>query len=64
MPNPSTPLSIKLTVRDIHGREAVYAGTWQVVESEPGARGLLLQTGLTNHDLDGVRGEVEVRIGV
>jgi hypothetical protein len=58
------PLEVKLTVRDILGRESVYAGTWAVVESEPGAKGLTLQTGMTNHDLDGVRAEVSVRIGL
>jgi hypothetical protein len=58
------PLEVKLTVRDCYGRESFYSGTWQVVESEPGQKGLLLQTGLTNQDLDGVRAEVEIRIGL
>ena len=58
------PLEVRLGVRDCYGRESVYAGTWEVVETEPGAKGLTLQTGLTNVDLDGVRGEVKIRVGL
>ena len=58
------PLELKLGVRDCYGRETHYAGTWEVVEVEPGVRGLRLDTGLTSSDLDGVRATVEARVGM
>lgn len=58
------PLEVRISVRDCYGREAWHTGTWEVVESEPGAKGLTVQTGVTNNDLDGVRAQVEIRVGL
>lgn len=58
------PLELKLSVHDVYGRETHYAGAWEVVEREPGARGITLDAGLTSSDLDGVRARVEAKVGI
>jgi hypothetical protein len=63
---PLIPVGVRLRVRDGFGRESVYAHRWEAVQREtaPGQKGMWIVTGITDPDVDGVRAECEVHIGI